>query len=61
MNRNNIRWNKLKGKKVAVAKKEYRPMEIIPKLREAAVLMSQGMTQDLAAKQSGESTQTLIR
>ncbi len=41
--------------------KKYRPEEIIPKLREAEVLMSQGMTQDLAAKQIGVSTQTLIR
>ena len=37
------------------------PEEIIPKLREAEVLMSQGTTQKLAAKQIGISTQTLIR
>ena len=32
--------------------KKYSPEEIIPKLREAEVLMSQGMTQELAAKQA---------
>ena len=41
--------------------KKYGPEEIIPKLREAEVLMSQGTTQELAAKQIGISTQTLIR
>jgi putative transposase len=41
--------------------KKYRPEEIIPKLREAEVLISQGKTQELAAKQIGVSTQTLIR
>lgn len=41
--------------------KKYRPEEIIPKLREAEVLISQGKTQELAAKQVGVSTQTLIR
>ncbi|MEQ8667544.1 MAG: transposase [Pirellulales bacterium] len=41
--------------------KKYGPEEIIPKLRAAEVLMSQGMTQELAAKQIGVSTQTLIR
>ena len=41
--------------------KKYGPKEIIPKLREAEVLMSQGTTQELAAKQIGISTQTLIR
>lgn len=41
--------------------KRSKPEEIIPKLREAEVLMSQGMTQDLASKQIGVSTQTLIR
>ena len=41
--------------------KKYGPEEIIPKLREAEVLMSQGTTQELAAKQIGVSTQTLIR
>ena len=30
--------------------KKYGPEEIIPKLREAEVLMSQGTTQELAAK-----------
>ena len=40
---------------------KYRPEEIIPKLREAEVLISQGKTQELAAKQIGVSTQTLIR
>ena len=33
--------------------KKYGPEEIIPKLREAEVLMSQGTTQELAAKQIG--------
>ena len=41
--------------------KKYSAEEIIPKLREAEVLMSQGATQELAAKQVGVSTQTLIR
>ena len=41
--------------------KKYGAEEIIPKLREAEVLMSQGTTQELAAKQIGVSTQTLIR
>ena len=41
--------------------KKYAAEEIIPKLREAEVLVSQGTTQELAAKQIGVSTQTLIR
>ncbi len=41
--------------------KKHKPEEIIPKLREAEVLMSQGMNQDFAAKQIGVSTPTLIR
>ena len=41
--------------------KQYKAEEIIPKRPEAEVLMSQGMTQDLAAKQIGVSTQTRIR
>ena len=41
--------------------KKYGPEEMIPKLREAEVLMSQGTTQELAAKQIGVSPQTLIR
>jgi len=41
--------------------KKYGPEEMIPKLREAEVLMSQRTTQELAAKQIGISTQTLIR
>ncbi len=41
--------------------KKYAAEEIIPKLREAEVLMSQGTTQELTAKQIGVSTQTLIR
>ena len=41
--------------------KKYGPEEIIPKLREAEVLMSQGTTQELAAKQIGVATQALIR
>ena len=36
--------------------KKYGPEEIIPKLREAEVLMSQGTTQELAAKQIGVKT-----
>jgi transposase-like protein len=34
---------------------------VIPKLREAEVLISQGSTQELAAKQIGATKQTLIR
>jgi len=34
---------------------------VIPKLREAEVLISQGSTQELAAKQIGVTKQTLIR
>ena len=41
--------------------KKYGPEEIILKLREAEVLMSQGTTQELTAKQIGVATQTLIR
>ena len=41
--------------------KKYSPEEIIPKLRESEILISQGKTQELAAKQLGVSTQTLIR
>lgn len=41
--------------------KKYKAEEIIPKLREAEVLISQGETQELAAKKIGVSTQTLIR
>lgn len=41
--------------------KKYGPEEIIPKLREAEVLISQGKTQEQASKQIGVSTQTLIR
>ena len=41
--------------------KKYGSEEIILKLREAEVLMSQGTTQELAGKQIGVSTQTLIR
>ena len=41
--------------------KKYKAEEIIPKLREAEVLISQGKTQELAAKKIGVSTQTLIR
>jgi hypothetical protein len=33
--------------------KKYGPEEIIPKLRESEVLISQGKTQELAAKQIG--------
>lgn len=41
--------------------KKYKAEEIIPKLREAEVLISQGKTQEVAAKKIGVSTQTLIR
>ena len=41
--------------------KKYGPEEIIPKLREAEVLLSQGSTQDQAAKQIGVTKQTLVR
>lgn len=41
--------------------KKFNVEEIISKLREAEVLISQGKTQELAAKQIGVSTQTLIR
>jgi len=41
--------------------KKHGAEEIIPKLREAEVLISQGSTQELAAKKIGVSTQTLIR
>ena len=41
--------------------KKYGPEEIIPKLREAEVLMSQGKTQELAAKQIGVTEQTYYR
>ena len=41
--------------------KKYGPETIIPKLREAEVLISQGTTQELAAKKIGVSVQTLIR
>ena len=37
------------------------PEEVIPKLREAEVLISQGSTQELAAKQIGVTKQSLIR
>ena len=41
--------------------KKHGPEEVIPKLREAEVLISEGSTQELAAKQIGVSKQTLIR
>ena len=41
--------------------KKHGPEEVIPKLREAEVLISEGNTQELAAKQIGVSKQTLIR
>ena len=41
--------------------KKHGAEEVIPKLREAEVLMSQGKSQALAAKAIGVSTQTLIR
>ena len=41
--------------------KKHAPEEVIPKLREAEVLISQGSTQELAAKQIGVTKQTLIR
>lgn len=41
--------------------KKHGPEEVIPKLREAEVLISEGSTQELAAKQIGVTKQTLIR
>ena len=41
--------------------KKHGPEEVIPKLREAEVLICEGSTQELAAKQIGVSKQTLIR
>ena len=41
--------------------KKHGPEEVIPKRREAEVLISEGSTQELAAKQIGVSKQTLIR
>ena len=41
--------------------KKYRAEEIIPKLRQAEILISQGNTQELAAKKISVSVQTLIR
>ena len=41
--------------------KKYRAEEIIPKLRQAEVFISQGSSQELAAKKIGVSKQTLIR
>ncbi len=41
--------------------KKHGPEEVIPKLREAEVLISQGSTQEIAAKQIGVTKQTLIR
>ena len=40
--------------------KKHGPEEVIPKLREAGVLISQGSTQEFAAKQIGVTKQTLI-
>ena len=42
-------------------RKKTGPEEVIPKLRKAEVLISQGSTQELAAKQIGVTKQTLIR
>ena len=41
--------------------KKHGPEEVIPKLREAEVLISQGSTQEIAAKQIGVTKQTLVR
>ena len=41
--------------------KKHGPEEVIPKLREAEVLISEGSTQELAAKQIGVTKQTLLR
>ena len=41
--------------------KKYSAEEIIPKLCEAELLMSQGKAQELVAKQIGVSAQTLVR
>ena len=42
-------------------RKRFTAEQIIPKLREAEVLISQGCTQEAAARQISVSTQTLIR
>ncbi len=44
-----------------MARKRFTAEQIIPKLREAEVLISQRNTQELAAKTIGVSIQTLIR
>jgi putative transposase len=44
-----------------MARKRFTAEQIIPKLREAEVWVSQGKTQELAAKKLGVSVQTLIR
>ena len=44
-----------------MARKRFTAEQIIPKLREAEVFISQGKTQELAAKKLGVSVQTLIR
>ena len=41
--------------------KKHGPEEVIPKLREGEVLISEGSTQELAAKQIGVTKQALIR
>jgi putative transposase len=44
-----------------MARKRFTAEQIIPKLREAEVWVSQGKIQELAAKKLGVSVQTLIR
>ncbi len=44
-----------------MGKKRYAPEQIIPKLREVEVLMSQGMKTPLAARQAGIVEQTYYR
>ena len=49
------------SRRASDATRKHGPEEVIPKLREAEVLISQGSTQELAAKQIGVTKQTLIR
>ena len=58
---NPVNWTQFEGGHSMPRGKKYRAEEIIPKLREAEILISQGSTQELAAKNIGVSVQTLIR
>ena len=58
---NPVNWTQFEGGYSMPRGKKYRAEEIIPKLREAEILISQGSTQELAAKNIGVSVQTLIR